>query len=91
VYSEVDQGVGHALHLATVVTHREVTLHEVVEHSVEVKHACFAIADELVLDHVPDLARGDPVLFGDVLKLTGDHANPREDNTLQERTWSAKS
>jgi hypothetical protein len=82
VYSEVDQGVSHALHLATVVTHREVTLHEVAERSVEVKHACFAIADELVLDHAPDLARGDAVLFGDVLKLVGDHANPGVGNAL---------
>jgi hypothetical protein len=32
----VGHGVGHALHLATVVTHRGVTLDEVVEHGVEV-------------------------------------------------------
>jgi hypothetical protein len=44
---------------------------------------CFAIADELVLDCAPNLAHGDVVLLGDVLKLTGDRAkDPGEDNTL---------
>jgi hypothetical protein len=48
-----------------------------------VKHACFAVADELVLDHAPDLERGDAVLLGEVLKLAGDCAKDlREDNGL---------
>jgi hypothetical protein len=45
-----------------------------VEHGVEVKRACFTVADELVLDHTSDLACGDFVLLGDVLKLAGDRA-----------------
>jgi hypothetical protein len=69
--AEVNQGVGHALHLVTVVTHWEVTLDEVAEHGIEVKCTCFAVADELVLDCAPDLACGDVVLLGDVLKLAG--------------------
>jgi hypothetical protein len=81
--AEVAQGVRHALHLVTVVTHREVTLYEVAEHGVEVKYACFSFDDELVLDRVPDLARSNAKLLDDVLKLIGDRAkDPREDNTL---------
>jgi hypothetical protein len=69
---EVSQGVGHALHLATVVTHRELTLDEVAECGIEVKCPHFAIDDKLVLEHELDLACGDVALLGDVLKLTGD-------------------
>jgi hypothetical protein len=35
--------VGHALHLTTVVAHRELTLDKVVECDVEVKCTCFAV------------------------------------------------
>jgi hypothetical protein len=81
--TEVGQGVGRSLHLTTVVAHREVTLDEVVECGVEVKHACFTVADELVLDRVPDLAHGDAVLLGDGLMLAGDHAkDPGKDDCL---------
>jgi hypothetical protein len=56
---------------------------EVAERGVEVKHACFSIADELVLDRVTDLACRDAVLLGDVPKLTGDRAqDPGEDDSL---------
>jgi hypothetical protein len=72
--AKVIQGVDHALHLVTVVAHREVTLDEVEECGIEVKHACFSVVDELVLDHAPDLARGNVVLLGDVLNLTDDSA-----------------
>jgi hypothetical protein len=50
---EVGLGVGHTLHLAIVVAHREVALDEVAKCGVEVKHARLAIVDELVLDQVP--------------------------------------
>jgi hypothetical protein len=63
--------VGHALHLVTVVAHREVALDEVAERGIEVKHAHFTVADELVLDCVSNLTRGDAVLLYDVLKLIG--------------------
>jgi hypothetical protein len=67
----------------TIVAHREVALDEVAECGVEVKRARFAIVDELVLDHVPDLTRGDTVLLGDVLKFADDHAeDPGEDGGL---------
>jgi hypothetical protein len=67
----------------TVAAHREVTLDKVVEHGIEVKHARFTIADELVLDRAPDLSRGNIVLLGDVLKLVDDHAeDTREDDAL---------
>jgi hypothetical protein len=72
--AKVSQGVDHALHLVTVVAHREVTVDEVAECGIEVKHACFSVADELVLDHAPDLARGNAMLLGDVLKHTDDSA-----------------
>jgi hypothetical protein len=81
--AEVGQGVGHALHLATVVTHREVTLDEIAEHGIEVKRVHFVVADELVLYHALALARSDAVLLGDVLKLTSDRAeDPRLDDNL---------
>jgi hypothetical protein len=70
--TEVSPGVVRALHLATVVAHREVALDEVAECGVEVKHVCFIVADELVLDRAADLARNDAMLVGDVLKLAGD-------------------
>jgi hypothetical protein len=80
---EVAQGVGHALHLATVVAYREVTLDEGAKHGIEVKHKHFIVVDELVLDHAPDLACGDVVLLCDVLKLIGDHTkDPGEDDAL---------
>jgi hypothetical protein len=34
----------------------------------------FTVVDELVLVHAPDLVRGDVMILGDVLKLTGDCA-----------------
>jgi hypothetical protein len=81
--AEVAQGVRHALHLVTVVTHREVTLDEVAERGVEVKYACFSVDDELVLDRALDLARGNAKLLDDVLKLGGDRAeDPGEDDSL---------
>jgi hypothetical protein len=44
---------------------------------------CFTIPDELVLDRALDLAHGDVVLLGDVLKFTGDHdKDPGEDDNL---------
>jgi hypothetical protein len=55
-----------------------------VEHGIEVKHAHFTVVDEPMLDHVPDLARGDAVLLGDVLKLADDRAKDLgEDYGLQ--------
>jgi hypothetical protein len=51
-----------------------------VEHGVEVKRACFAVAGELVLDCVPDLARGDAMLLGNVLKLIGDRVEDPGEN-----------
>jgi hypothetical protein len=81
--AEAGYGVSHALHLATVVDHREVALDKVAEHGIEVKRVCFSIADELVLDRAPNLARGDAVLLGNVLKLVGDRAeDPGEDDSL---------
>jgi hypothetical protein len=64
----------------TVVAHREVALDEVVEHGVDIKRACLTVADELVLEHEPDLARGDVVLLGDVVTLTGDRAEDLGDD-----------
>jgi hypothetical protein len=48
-----------------------------------VKHGRFAIANELVLDHAPDLVRDNTVLLGDVPKLVGDRdEDPGEDDGL---------
>jgi hypothetical protein len=35
----VSHGVGHTLHLATIVAHQETALHKVAECGIEVKHA----------------------------------------------------
>jgi hypothetical protein len=79
----VIQGVRHALHLAIVVANREATLDKVAEHGIEVKHTCFIVVNGLEFDHAPDLACGDTMLLGDVLKLTGDHAKDLgEDDTI---------
>jgi hypothetical protein len=81
--AEVGRGVSHALHLATVVTHLEVSLDKVAKCGVEVKHARFAVANELVLDRAPDLAHDDAMLLGDVRKLAGDRAkDPGEDDSV---------
>jgi hypothetical protein len=54
-----------------------------VKHGVEVKHTRFTVANELVLECEPDLAHGDAVLLGDVLKHIGDHAeDPEDDDAL---------
>jgi hypothetical protein len=37
--TKISRGVGHAVHLATVVAHREVTLDKVAECGVKVKRA----------------------------------------------------
>jgi hypothetical protein len=48
-----------------------------------VKHACFVVADEMVLYRAPNLAHDDVVLLGDVMNLAGDRAeDPGEDDTL---------
>jgi hypothetical protein len=47
---KIAEGVRHSLHLAAVLSHREITLDEVAKHGVEVKGACLAVADELVLE-----------------------------------------
>jgi hypothetical protein len=44
------------------------------------KRARLAVADELVLEREPDLARGDAVLLGNVLKLTTDHTEDSRDD-----------
>jgi hypothetical protein len=81
--AKVGQGVGHALHLAIVDAHWEVVLDKVAKRSVEVKCAHFIVVDELVLNRKLDLARGDVMLLGNVLKLANDRAeNPGEDDDL---------
>jgi hypothetical protein len=52
---EVGQGVSHALHLETIVAHREVALDKVAKRGIEVKHTCFTVVDELMLKRAPDL------------------------------------
>jgi hypothetical protein len=46
------------------------------------KRTHLAIADELVLEHEPNLARDDITLLGDVLLLTGDRAEDLGGMTL---------
>jgi hypothetical protein len=69
--ADVVEGVSHSLYLVTVVTHREVTLDEVAERGVEVKCVHFAVVDEQVLEHEPNLVCGDTAHLGDILKLAG--------------------
>jgi hypothetical protein len=77
---EVAEGVSHALHLAKVVTHWEVALDEFAECCIEVNHARFTVADQLVLDHEQDLVHGNAALLGDVLKLAVDRAKDLGDD-----------
>jgi hypothetical protein len=61
----------------------EVTVVEVAERGIEVKCTCFTITDELVLEHAPNLARGDTTLLVDAPKLAGDHVEDLgDDNAL---------
>jgi hypothetical protein len=54
-----------------------------VKRCVKVKCTHFAVANELVLDRVSDLARGDAMLLGNVLKLVGYRAeDPGDDDAL---------
>jgi hypothetical protein len=69
--AEVTLGVSHALHLATVVTHREIALDKLVQCGIKVKRARFTVVDKLVLDRALDLACGNAVLPGDVEKPSG--------------------
>jgi hypothetical protein len=48
-----------------------------------VKHACFTVTNEPVLDRASQLPHSNIMLLGDVLKLTGDHAkDPVEHDDL---------
>ncbi|AQL02389.1 Nudix hydrolase 14 chloroplastic [Zea mays] len=80
---KIAEGVRHRLHLAAVLSHREITLDEVAKHGVEVKGTCLAVADELVLERQPGLMRRDAMFPGDVLKVNVDGAeNPGDDNAV---------
>jgi hypothetical protein len=56
--AEIIEGVGHAIHLEIVVTHREVTL--VAECGIKMKHTRLVAADELVLKREPDWRAATP-------------------------------
>jgi hypothetical protein len=61
----------------------EVTMVDVAERGIEEKCTCFTITDKLVLEHEPNLARGDTTLLVDALKLAGDHVEDLgDDNAL---------
>jgi hypothetical protein len=66
---KIAKGVRHILHLAAVLSHREITLDEVAKHGIKVKGECLAIADELVFKRQPGLTRRDATFPGDVLKV----------------------
>jgi hypothetical protein len=80
--TEVIEGVSHALHLAKVFAHQEVTLDEVVKCGIEMKCVHLIVADELVLERELDLARDDVSLLADVLKLTNDRAEDLGDDDV---------
>lgn len=46
---EIVKGIGHSLHLAAVVGHRQVALDEVAEHGIKMKRLCRIVANELIL------------------------------------------
>ena len=50
IVDDLTKGLGHALHLATIITDGEIALHENTELGVEAKCASFAITEELLLD-----------------------------------------
>jgi hypothetical protein len=64
--------VGHALHLATVVTDAEVTLHDGVEPVVELQNMRLAVAEELSLGHEPRLACGHHQFPNDLIEFGGE-------------------
>jgi hypothetical protein len=50
--------IGHALHLATVVTDTEIALLEHTKHVVELQNTGLAVAKELGLEHEPRMTSG---------------------------------
>jgi hypothetical protein len=46
---QVSEGINHALELAAILSHKEVTLYKVAEGSIKVKSTCHTITEELVL------------------------------------------
>jgi hypothetical protein len=56
-HTKITKGLDHPLHLATIVADGEIAQHENMKLGVEVKCASFAIAEELLLDGQPGVAR----------------------------------
>jgi hypothetical protein len=80
---QVGWGIGHALELAAILSHREITLCKIVKSSIEVKSMCPTITEELVLHGEPQVARGTATLSNDLLKIGGEHVGePIEDDNI---------
>jgi hypothetical protein len=99
---DLTKGLGHALHLATIITDGEIALHENTELGVEAKCASFAITEELLLDGHAGAAcsatRGASRLIS-----SGSVASTQDNTTtfmrrqdgiarqMSERTWSVRA
>ena len=55
--TKITKGLGHPLHLATTVANGDIALHEDTKLDIEAKCASFAIAEELLLNGKPGMAR----------------------------------
>jgi hypothetical protein len=65
--AEVAERVCHALHLAAVLSHREIPLREQVELDVEMERPSLPIPEELALESEPRLVRLVRLVTDDVL------------------------
>jgi hypothetical protein len=74
--AEVAKPISRALHLPTVVVHRQVTLLERAKLDVELEGACLSIPEKLSLEGKPHHTRGGIRSAHDVLEIQGD--GPRD-------------
>jgi hypothetical protein len=68
----VGKTVGHGLELAIVLRHREVALNKVTKGSVKVKGTLLTVAEKLVLDGEPEVARYTAAFSDHLVKIRRD-------------------
>jgi hypothetical protein len=79
----VGKTVGHGLELATILRHRGVALNKVMKGSVKVKGMLLTVAEKLVLDGEPEVARCITTFSDHLMKLWWDGiADPVEEDTI---------
>jgi hypothetical protein len=82
-WAEVARTVGHGLELAAVLRHREVTLNKVAKGNIKMKSMLLTVAEKLVLDGEPQVARRAAAFPDHLVKLRRDGiADPVEDDAV---------